>query len=97
MALAMCKAGFHGSWQEEVLVRDVTSGERLCFALKSDFSREVFGRQEVFLGSAGLQSFCLCCMALVACPCWVRASFCQRWHFCKQVYYSASLRKSGMV
>lgn len=42
----MCKADFLSSWQEETLVRDVVLFVKmLCFALKSDFSREVFGGQ----------------------------------------------------
>lgn len=45
-ALAVCKADFLSSWQEETLVRDVVLFVKmLCFALKSDFSREVFGGQ----------------------------------------------------
>ena len=95
MALAVCKADFLSSWQEEMLVRDVISfGEMLCFALKSDFSREVFGEQEAFLGTAGLQSFCTCCVALATRPCWVIASSYKRCHFCKQVYCTAPISRS---
>lgn len=90
IALAICKADFLSSWQEEMLVREVIYfGEMLCFALKSDFFQgSVWGTRSV----SGDSRFAVLLNVLYGLG--DMSAFYQRCHFCKQVYCTASIRRS---